>query len=201
MGDLPQEGDSEKRRCAVLEYGYNSPFEEVALALSLRKAGPLCIPPRAIYMTGSKKKTGSWDDRRYRAFAGIRTSEGEPLLRRDRDYITIYGYWRGERDTVAIENAERYRPINGEVAADAGFVDQSVVNAALLATARRLESLSMEALYLKPDHILFVVDSDDLVLCDGQGNPEVRLCNLELISSAISDEVAFPPETEEPVLE
>ena len=59
----------------------------------------------------------------------------------------------------------------------------------------------MEALYLKPDHILFVVDSDDLVLCDEQGNPEVRLCNMELISSAIGDEVAFPPETEKPVLE
>ena len=200
MGDLLQDNDSERRCYAVLEHGFNSPFEEVTLALWLRKNGLLCIPPRAIYMTGSKRSEEVEDERRYRAMSGLHTPDGDPLLRRDHDYITIYGYWRGERDTVAIENAERNRPVNGEEAVDAGFVEQSLVNSALLATARQLESLSLEALHLKPDHLLFVVDSDDRIICDEHGDPEIRLCNLELIKSRISDELAVPSEIDKIVL-
>ena len=84
MGDFPQDGDSEIRRRAVMEYGFNSPFEEIALALRLRKNGLWCSAPRAVYMTGSLRSGARIVSRMptgYRKNYLTGTMYGLPLLR------------------------------------------------------------------------------------------------------------------------
>ncbi|MBI5503275.1 MAG: hypothetical protein HY899_00625 [Deltaproteobacteria bacterium] len=81
------------------EHGYNSPFEEVAIAVRLRKRGVLSSYPRAVYRTGhrSNKAESVSDRRRFDTHASLMTPEKapEPLLSPDYDYYTIWGYYRG----------------------------------------------------------------------------------------------------------
>ena len=66
---------------AAREYGFNSAFEEFALALELARNGVKMVYPRAIYMTGTKgaPSRAAPEERRYKALASLLTPEGEPV--------------------------------------------------------------------------------------------------------------------------
>ncbi len=81
------------------EYGFNSPLESFSLALEMRKAGILIRYPRAVYMHPADKKEAVEDPRRYESHKGILGPDGQPLLRPDRRYVVIYGYWGGLEQT------------------------------------------------------------------------------------------------------
>jgi hypothetical protein len=55
-GEKPDADPFNDRERKILEHGFNSPFEEVALALELNSKAIPTIYPRAIYMTGSTTK-------------------------------------------------------------------------------------------------------------------------------------------------
>jgi hypothetical protein len=97
MGEPPWLANSESNQDAVRKHGFNSPFEEFAYALELSRRGVKTIYPRAIYMTGRRRGQNrkAADDRRYAALAHLRTPEGDPLVRKEYDYITIWGFWNG----------------------------------------------------------------------------------------------------------
>ena len=99
VGILPESNPLEDKPSAIVEQGYNSPFEEVAIAERLRINGLNITPPRAIYRTGQKSTSRKFilDDRRYQAARGLTTPEDppEPLLSDQHDYYVLWGCWRG----------------------------------------------------------------------------------------------------------
>ena len=183
VGDPALKGDSDQRRQAVTEFGYNGPFESVALTLELAEAGIKCIQPRAVYMTGSDRPraTAAQDQRRHEALSHIRTPEGQPVLRPDRDYITVYGFWNGTSDLASAMSGHTRHAVDGEKAVAEGLVKAGVVDTLLEDIRRRLVSLSMEALDLHPDHLLLAFDENDQLVIKEDGQPETRLCNVVLI--------------------
>ena len=97
MGDPVQVKNARAILEAARSHEFNSPFEEFALALHLSRHGIKTIYPRAIYMTGSTRESAraGAEARRYSALAHLLTPDGEPALRKDYDYITIWGFWNG----------------------------------------------------------------------------------------------------------
>lgn len=194
LGDTAQEGDGEPRRRAIEAHGYNSPFEKVALAFACARAGVRTIYPRAIYMTGTPRREESEvrDVRRYLRFAGLRTPDGEPVLRRDRDYISIYGYWNGPDEMLAADDAHRYQGIDGEAAVLAGAIGRATMERLMDDTRRRLAGGGLEALDLQPDHLLLSFDAGGRLVTEADGSPQVRLCNFELLRWAGGREAGWP---------
>ena len=76
----------------MIDYGYNSPFEECALSEYLNGNGVPAVYLRAIYMTGTLKQEPVEDDRRYLSHELFKCPDGLPVLNRERNYITIRGY-------------------------------------------------------------------------------------------------------------
>ena len=115
MGDPPpQLTNPEAKPEAAREYGFNSPFEEFAFALELSRNGVKTVYPRAIYMTGRRRGQNrqAADDRRYTALAHLRTPEGDLLVRKEYDYITIWGFWNGPDELLAVADGSFYHAVN-----------------------------------------------------------------------------------------
>jgi len=181
MGELPRLSKTSAYRSA-LAHGFNSPFEEFALALDLTRAGVRTVYPRAIYMTGSQRDSvGVRDDRRYRALAHLCAPSGEPVLRPDRDYIIVWGFWNGPDELLAADDTRHYRAMNARQAQQRNLIPGQTVTELLAAKALRLRQNGMEDLNLKPDHLLISFDAEGNLLFDTNGKPDVRLCNFELV--------------------
>jgi hypothetical protein len=235
----------------VRQHGFNSPFEEVAIAELLRQYGISTIYPRAIYRTGHQavKPFAIRDDRRYVTHAELITPDSQPerALVPDYDYYTIWGYFRGispQKDYrtkghwgfVDLEKALEDEVINKELsdktitetrrrltavglpeetiddfefllefdqkgslirdergrlevswALDAlaahqyDLLDESSYRTLVLRTHDRIKGAGCEALDLSGHHLLLSLDPDGCIRTDSQGEPDVTLCNLELI--------------------
>jgi hypothetical protein len=165
------------------EHGFNSPFEEIALALHLGRHGVKTIYPRAIYMTGSKRESArsGADARRYSALAHLLTPDGEPAIRKDYDYITIWGYWNGTDAWLAARDGAFYTSLNAQHACASGQISRRMMEQLLEAKAAKLARCGLEDLNLKPDHLLISFDSEGKLVLDSEGKPEVRLCNFEFV--------------------
>jgi hypothetical protein len=183
MGDLATAHGGKARRSAIREHGYNSPFEEFAIAMDLSRGGVRVVYPRAIYMTGSLRgpDRALKDDRRFNVLNQMLTPEGEPLLRRDRDYITVWGFWNGPDEMLAEDDTHRYRALNAWEAHQQGLIDSATLNALLHLKLTRLARCGFEDLHPKPDHLLVSFGADGALLRDAEGKPEIRLCNFELL--------------------
>ena len=183
MGDSVQGKGAPSNLEALQAHGYNSPFEEIALALHLSRQGVKTIYPRAIYMTGSKRDSpgAGADARRCSALAGLLTPDGDPVIRPDCDYISIWGYWNGPDELLAEHDGSFYSSINAKHACANGLISRPTMEALLEAKAAKLAKCGLEDLNLKPDHLLISFDSKGKLVTDVQGKPEVRLCNFEFV--------------------
>jgi hypothetical protein len=183
MGDLPWTYGPSFRKQAIHEHGFNSPFEEFAIAIDVSRGGLRVVYPRAIYMTGSLRAPNRpWkDDRRFGDLSRLLTPEGKPLLGRDRDYITVWGFWNGPDDMLAEDDTRCYRALNAGAAHEQGLVDDATLSALLGLKASRLRGCGFDDLHPKPDHLLVSIDPDGVLLRDSDGKPDIRLCNFELV--------------------
>jgi hypothetical protein len=183
LGDSAQPGDPPARQRAIEAAGYNSPFEEIAIAMACERAGVKTVYPRAIYMTGSPGCTipAGFDDRHHRCFSAQLTPDGDPVIRPDRDYIALFGFWDGT-DAMLDANAEhRNRAVSGEQACATGLIAKTTVAELLRQTRDRLLAHRLEPLDLRPDHLLLSYAAAGNLIVGTDGIPEVRLCNFELI--------------------
>lgn len=183
MGNSPWACGSTFRKQAIHAHGFNSPFEEFAIAMELSRKGRRVVYPRAIYMTGSLRDS-NWpckDDRRFHHLSQMQTPEGTPLLRRDRDYITVWGFWNGPDDMLAEDDSHRYRALDAETAHKQGLIDGPTLKDLLALKVSHLGNCGFEDLRPKPDHLLVSVDDRGTLLRDGDGKPDIRLCNFDLI--------------------
>ncbi|MGA2540804.1 MAG: hypothetical protein ABSG78_04505 [Verrucomicrobiota bacterium] len=183
MGDWPWRTKAKAGQKAAQDYGFNSPFEEFAYALQLGRKGARTIYPRAIYMTGSKRDPGrkTMDERRGAALAHLRTPDGEPAVRHDCDYITIWGFWNGPDQLLAAHDGRYYSSVNAKRALAHHFITQQMMAGLMESKANKLARCGLEDLNLKPDHLLISFDSEHNLVLDTFGKPEVRLCNFELV--------------------
>jgi hypothetical protein len=183
MGDPPWLSNPEADKEAAGEYGFNSPFEEFAFALDLTRNGVKTVYPRAIYMTGHKRdSTGqAADERRYMALAHLCTPDGEPVVRKEYDYITIWGFWNGPDELLAEADGRYYHAVNAKQAFAQKLIAREVLEELVRLKAERLARCGFEDLNPKSDHLLVSFDADEKLVIGSLGKPEVRLCNFELI--------------------
>jgi predicted RNA binding protein YcfA (HicA-like mRNA interferase family) len=182
VGDLPP-GAGDERHKAMLAYGYNSPFEEAAFALDLQRRGVRTVYPRAIYMTGQDIDpcARAVDERRFQAARGIPSPEGLPALRMDRDYITIWGYWRGLEDEEAASDVGVWTPIDALQACAKGLITQEQYDEMIGRMAASLERAGYVDLAARGDHVLLSYIPEGTVKKDANGLIEIRQSNFEMV--------------------
>ncbi|MBN1254174.1 MAG: hypothetical protein JXA50_02770 [Deltaproteobacteria bacterium] len=181
MPDMDPFKDDERK---IIEFGYNSPFEEVALAVKLDREGIPTIYPRAIYMTGSRTEISGFlfDDRRYETHQHLVTAEGKPVLRNDHDYIIIWGYWNGPDDMLAARDGDYFEGVNALRAWREGIITEGEYVDLMERIRGRIRGLKVEDLNLRGSHILLSrrFNTGELIR-DQNGFPETRICNFELL--------------------
>jgi hypothetical protein len=183
VGSKPDMDPFDARELRVLRAGYNSPFEEISLALYLRSKGISTISPLAVYMTGHRVEMADFlfDESRYQKYSDLLNDEGTPVLRRDRAYMTLWGDWNrpdyecGEKDgsfhqRMSALHAYRKKLINEETYFD--LIDQM---------RGRLLQVGVEDLFPRGGHFLISVDSSGRMIRNERGEPELRLCDFELL--------------------
>jgi hypothetical protein len=164
--------------------GFNSPFEEVAVALDLQRKGVDTTYPRAIYMSGLEStRSGLYasDDRRYRSHQELTTPDGQPVLRSDHNYLTIWGFWNGLDEILASKDEAYCRGVNLHEACQSGIINAREMRRLLERQQKRLAAAGYRDLSPKPTHYLLSLRHSGSVVLDDDEKPAVRVCNFALI--------------------
>lgn len=182
VGEQPEAAGLPAAAAAV---GYNAPFEEFAYAIRLTAAGVQTIYPRAIYMLGHRSTfpPDSLDQRHYEALGGLRMWDGSPALRRDRNYILIWGYWNGTDELLATDDRDttRRRGINADQALAEGRITVEVWGELMQKMAWKLAGAGFVNAYPKGTHFLLTILPNGALLLDTDGTPAIRICNFEFL--------------------
>ncbi|MBI5641260.1 MAG: hypothetical protein HZA17_12630 [Nitrospirae bacterium] len=181
IGEMPvgdEEGSGDPK---VRQYGINSPFEEFAIAHTLNKIGIPAVYVRAIYMTGSTKIEASTDVRKYEAHRDLLDPEGNPVLQERHNYITIRGYYNGPDQWVAEHEEALYTPIDLSKAAYRGIINEADIGRFLADVKESLKQNGFDGSSLKANDLLLAIDESGEVMKNGSGEPQVIICNFELI--------------------
>jgi len=185
VGLQPDMDPGKKDEKKILEHGYNSPFEEVALALYLKSKGIETIYPRAIYMMGNKTEIYDkfFDKNRYKSHKDYIASDGISILKRDHNYIIIWGDWNGPDEKLAIKDGDYCETINALRAYREKIISQDGYFALLQAAKEKLSKVGIEDLNLRGNHLLISFDNKGNLITDSHGIIEVRLCNFEFLKN------------------
>ncbi|MGM0442382.1 MAG: hypothetical protein ACQEQC_08195 [Elusimicrobiota bacterium] len=167
----------------VLEFGYNSPFEEFSIAMDLTRKGVLTIYPRAVYMTGTEMEIPQhlYDESRYKSHRDLKISDGRPVLIKDREYIVIWGYWNGPDELLAEKDEQFYKAVDLLSAYKQGMITQDRYLDLIESMKDNLKNAGYRALNLRGNHILLSIDCSGNIVMDDGGKPELRICNFEFI--------------------
>jgi hypothetical protein len=187
VGIIPDMDPFKDNEREIIEFGYNSPFEEVALAVKLERGGIPTTYPRAIYMTGARTEISEslFDNHRYETHKHLVTPEGKPILRSDRDYILIWGYWNGPDDVLAARDGDYLEGVNALRAWREGIIAEEEYVRLMKNVRERLNALKVEDLNLRGTHILISRRSrTGKLICNRDGSLEKRICNFELLRMA-----------------
>lgn len=185
VGQIPDADPFVRREKGILEYGYNSPFEEFAIAMRLSRQGIETTYPRAIYMTGHRSIVSSSlvDNSRYDSHAELFTCDGHPILSRLHEYVSIWGYWNGPDDALAAKDEAIYRGVDALSAYREGRLTQREYMRLVRIAKRRLATAGIEDLSLRGNHLLLSIDREQKLAVDKKGMPLFRICNFELLRS------------------
>ncbi|MDP8261728.1 MAG: hypothetical protein P9M13_00315 [Candidatus Ancaeobacter aquaticus] len=167
----------------ILKHGYNSPFEEVSIAIKLSKRGVPTIYPRAIYMTGNKTNIPQniSDISRYESHEKHLTPEGEAILNKHRGYIVIWGYWNGPDEKLVAKDGDYYEGINALSAYREGVITKDIYIILLEIAKEKLLKAGIQDLYLRGNHFLISFNESGELVKDKNGIPEIRLGNFEFL--------------------
>ena len=185
VGEIPMTagGADEAKQDRLIRHGFNCPFEEFALALEMARDGIPTIHPRAIYATGNVPALAGCisDARRFEQFESLTCPDGQPLMRPDHDYITIWGYWRGLEDAEACTDAPRWAAIDAAQACRAGMLSAEKVADMLARQAAVLARRGYEDLNLRGEHVMLSYRPGGSFKADAAGKIELRHCNFEFV--------------------
>jgi hypothetical protein len=183
VGLKPDADPFDGKERLILEYGYNSPFEEVSLAFELAAGGVNTTYPRAIYMTGQDSRLPDTlrDGSRYASHAAFRTQNGTPLLRDDREYVVIWGYFNKPDTFLARADRDHYRPIDALSAFREGILESSSYVEIMSRMKESLSRIGIEDLNLRGSHVLLSLNPSGKLIFEKNGMPACRICNFELL--------------------
>ncbi len=179
VGEIP-EGEDEEYTSRIRKYGMHSPFEEFAIARALNELGIPTVYARAIYMTGTAKVERSADFRKYDSHRNILDPEGNPILRENHNYITIRGYYNGPDESVA-KGGSLLVPVDLAKAVYQGFIDEATCSRLIERVKKNLMDAGYDGFLLKANDLLVAIDSKGKIMNNRYGEPEVIICNFELI--------------------
>jgi hypothetical protein len=183
VGLMPDMDPFKEDEKSILEYGHNSPFEEVATAMELNSRGIPTTYPRAIYMTGNKTEIPGnlFDNSRYESHKNIVTPDGNPILMKNRDYIIVWGYWNGPDEKLASKDGDYYEGIDAIHAYWEGIIAREQYIDLLQVAKDKLMQAGIEDLNLRGNHLLISLDNKGNLVTDDQGRTEIRVCNFEFL--------------------
>jgi hypothetical protein len=167
----------------ILEHGYNSPFEEVSIAVQLSRAGIRTVYPRAIYMFGNEISISDSirDGSRYKSHEQYLTPTGARILRENHTYIIIWGYWNGPDERLALRDDDYLSGINALDAYREGLISEEEYFGLLKTKKEKLAKSGIEDLNLRGTHLLLSVNHAGSLVRDDSGVPEMRICNFEFL--------------------
>jgi hypothetical protein len=183
VGEYPEVAAYGPEGFKVLASGFNSPFEELGLAYWLRRKKIRTILPRAIYRTGhlSQLKESLFDPSRYQSHRGYTSPDGEPILERGRNYVTIWDQWDGPIHLDDETEVTVYRSVNAGEAVAQGRLDAGEGAALITSVRQRLDGLGVDAPRLVLEHLLLSIGPDDDLVRAIDGSPDYRLCNMQFL--------------------
>jgi len=183
VGQIPDTDPFRPDEQRIMEYGYNSPFQDFALSQDLTCKGMPTTFPRAIYMTGHESSiSGHLLDRsRYERHAALLMPDGTPVLRQDRDYVSIWGYWNKPDKSLAETDTDHYRPIDALRALREGKLDRDLYLCLMQRLKQKLAAMGYEDLDFGGTHKLLALDKTGEFLSDDDGLPRARICSFELL--------------------
>jgi hypothetical protein len=121
------------------------------------------------------------DIRKYQSHRDIHDSEGNPILKEDHNYITIRGYYNGPDEWVPKHEDSLYTPVDLSRALRQGIIDKEQQMSHLQGIINRLEEAGYDGTLLRPNDLLLAVDKDVSIMTGPFGEPEVIICDFELI--------------------
>ncbi len=181
VGELPVPDSRHLCASEIVSFGYNSPFEEFAIAHDLAQKGVGVVYVRAIYRTGSFKIDVTEDYSRYKSHERLLSPDGTPVLQNSYDYITLRGYFNGPDDWVAKNHCARCRPVNLSKAVHSGLITSSEATAFVDKMHGDLERAGYDGSFLSMDDYLIAVTLENSLLRTDSGDVHVRICNFEQI--------------------
>jgi len=189
IGEKP-EVISDERGENIIRHGYNSPFEKFSLAVELSKKGISTVYPRAIYMTGNSSgmEEGIVDESRFISHRQILAPNNEPVLKRDHDYITVWGFWNGPDEFLAESDIEYCSGISALNAFRRELITDYEFFTLMEQVKKLLYKNGYENVGLRGSHVLLSMHSNGELMRDGKGRLEVRLCNFEFIRPCGKDQ-------------
>ena len=201
VGQVPDADPFVGREARILAHGYNSPFEEFAIAMELSRKGIETTYPRAIYMTGHRSTVSSAlvDNNRYESHAALLTPDEHHILSRHHEYLTIWGYWNGPDDVLAVKDEPLYEGLDALATYREGRLTKRDYVRVMRAVKKRLAAAGIEDLSLRGTHLLLSIDRNQQLAVDKKSVPLVRICNFELLKTV--EEPPVDAETEKPAAE
>jgi hypothetical protein len=183
VGTQPDMDPFKEEERRILDHGFNSPFEEASLAIYLERQGIPTTYPRAIYVTANETEISSTlaDPRRYETHRNYLAPDGNCVLRPDRDYIIIWGFWNGPDEKLAEADGDYYEAMDALCAYREAKLSRDEYIALLQRTRDSLRDVGIEDLNLRGSHLLLSLDKEGRLIRDRRSLPEVRICNFELL--------------------
>ncbi len=161
------------------EYGYNSPFEEIAIAKKLRSLGVPTVHPRAVYRTAHETSRARHlrDPSRYLRHAKLTTpgDNPEPILSEHHDYYTLWGQWRGIDPLWLIRPRGKWGFIDADRALTRRLVTAQEMNQTIAGSRRQLVEAGCDESLLNDHQFLFILDNEGNLRRDKSGNHDVAL--------------------------
>lgn len=165
VGEKPHVEPAYEQGRQIMAYGFNSPFEEFAIAEAMRRAGIATIYPRAIYRTGHESEKADYlaDNRRFGTHEMYRLPDdpGQSILSPYHEYYVLWGFWRGI-DPLKAQHGRHPRGgvIDVQQALDEGFLTHEVFDQLVERTQRRLKTIGCCDTSLLPVHLLLTFEPD-----------------------------------------
>jgi hypothetical protein len=181
VGEAPPVTSSGLYSEKVREYGFNSPFEEFAIAFFCASHGVPSVYMRAIYATGTLKIEQSVDMRCFESHDLLRDPNGRPILLSNHNYITLRGYFNGSDEWVAKQAGGLCRPIDLDQALAKGLIDPLIHHKTFEKTLGNLKNIGYDGSLLRGNDLLCALGPENAFLTDASGEIEVRICNFELV--------------------
>ncbi|MHC4445550.1 MAG: hypothetical protein ACYTF1_13290 [Planctomycetota bacterium] len=179
VGEQPQFDVSHQQLNRIRQHGYNSPFEEVAIAEGLRRVGIPTTYPRAIYRTEHRSTKSSYifDERHYVTHASLMMPEPEsgPILVPDYDYYTIWSHFRGIDPDKYYQYHGHWGLPDVEKAYETELITEDEYHHVVQFTHRRLKAIGIAGENINNHELLLSLNNDETLCRDAHGELEVTL--------------------------